>query len=114
MYTDCAEYSEWKTGNQVTALVVAASMFSLKFGGAMGAAIPGYVLELVGFVPNETQSETAIQGIRILMSGLPVLFFVVGGLAFLLYQLDWKAMAKVEAGLAERRGDQLPASSPPV
>lgn len=106
MYTDCAEYSEWKTGNQVTGLVVAASMFSLKFGSAVGAAIPGYVLDWVGFVPNVDQTGSTIQGIRILMSGLPALFFGLGGLAFVFYQLDREAMATVEEDLAERRGDE--------
>ena len=52
MYTDCAEYGEWKTGKHTAGLTVSASMFSLKFGSAVGGRLPGFVLAWFGFVAN--------------------------------------------------------------
>ena len=40
MYTDCVEYGEWKTGSNSAGLTVSASMLSLKFGSAVGGALP--------------------------------------------------------------------------
>ncbi|HOK51229.1 MAG TPA: MFS transporter, partial [Bacteroidales bacterium] len=44
MYTDSADYSEWKTGRRATGLILSASVFSLKFGWAIGSAITGWLL----------------------------------------------------------------------
>lgn len=103
MYTDCAEYGEWQTGNQTAGLVVSASMFSLKFGTALGGAIPGFMLAWFGFVANEIQTEVATQGIRIMFNLVPAVFFAAGGLLMLLYRLNRQTVAEVERELAERR-----------
>ncbi|PLW69667.1 MFS transporter [Pseudohalioglobus lutimaris] len=103
MYTDCAEYGEWKTGKQTAGLTVSASMFSLKFGSAVGGALPGFMLAWYGFVANEAQSEQALSGIRLMFNALPAVFFLAGGLLMVFYRIDKAAIAIVERDLHQRR-----------
>ena len=79
MYTDCAEWGEWRTGKQTAGLIVSASMFSLKFGSAVGGALPGFILAGVGFVANAVQTDASIFGIRLMFNLLPAAFFLVAG-----------------------------------
>lgn len=103
MYTDCAEYGEWQTGKQTAGLTVSASMFSLKFGSAVGGALPGFMLAWFGFAANEAQSETALNGIRLMFNALPAVFFLAGGLLMLFYKIDKATIAVVERDLHQRR-----------
>ena len=103
MYTDCAEYGEWQSGKNSAGLVMSASMFSLKLGTAVGGALPGFMLAQSGFIANEIQTETAIQGIRLMFNVIPAVFFVLGSALMLYYRLDRQIMRKVEFELHERR-----------
>jgi len=105
MYTDCAEYGEWSTGKHTAGLTVSASMFSLKFGSAVGGALPGFMLAWFGFIANEVQSESAITGIRLMFNIVPTFFFLVGGLLMLFYRIDRATLHRVEAELHERRSE---------
>ena len=103
MYTDCAEYGEWRTGKHTAGLIVSASMFSLKFGSAVGGALPGFMLAWFGFVANEVQTDAAIAGIRLMFNVLPAVFFLAGGLMMFFYRIDRATLRRVEAELHERR-----------
>lgn len=103
MYTDCAEYGEWKTGKQTAGLTVSASMFSLKFGSAVGGALPGFMLAWFGFVANEVQTDLALNGIRLMFNALPAVFFLAGGLLMLFYRIDKATLATIEHELHHRR-----------
>jgi GPH family glycoside/pentoside/hexuronide:cation symporter len=103
MYTDCAEYGEWQSGTRTSGLIVSASMFSLKFGSAVGGALPGFILAAFGFVANAVQTPAALQGIRIMFFILPALFFLLGGIMMLLYGIDRATLARIESELATRR-----------
>ncbi|MFK7828739.1 MAG: MFS transporter [Congregibacter sp.] len=107
MYTDCAEYGEWLTGNNTAGLTVSASMFSLKFGSAVGGALPGFMLAWFGFTANTSQSERAIEGIRLMFNIVPAVYFVAAGFLMLLYQIDRVTLQRVERELFERRGDAV-------
>ncbi len=104
MYTDCAEYGEWKTGKNTAGLTVSASMFSLKFGSAVGGALPGFVLAWFGFVANAVQTDQAVVGIRLMFNVLPAIFFLAGGLLMFFYRIDRRTLSRIEAELHERRG----------
>ncbi len=103
MYTDCAEFGEWSTGKNSAGLTVSASMFSLKFGSALGGALPGFALAWFGFVANQTQTETALTGIRLMSNVLPGAFFLLGGLLMLRYKIDRKLLSQIEEDLHQRR-----------
>jgi GPH family glycoside/pentoside/hexuronide:cation symporter len=103
MYTDVADYMEWKNHRRATALVMAASLFMLKLGLAMGGAFVVWMLDLYGFVANVEQSAATLHGIRLLMSVFPALFGVVGVVLMLFYPLSEKLMGQVERELTDRR-----------
>lgn len=103
MYTDCAQYGEWQTGKQTAGLVVSASMFSLKFGTALGGAIPGFMLAWFGFVANTDLTDQATQGIRLMFNLVPALFFAAGGALMFFYRLNRETVTRIERDLVEQR-----------
>jgi melibiose permease len=48
----------------------------VKFAGAFAGFFIGVGLSLIGYVPNEIQSEATVVGLRAFMIGLPVFFLV--------------------------------------
>lgn len=107
MFTDIAEYLDWKSNRLMTGLVVSASIFAIKTGIAMGGAIPGFVLDATGFVPNQVQGAEALAGINLAFAVIPGLVIIPAAFAMLFYKLDRATITKVEAELAQRRA--LPA-----
>jgi GPH family glycoside/pentoside/hexuronide:cation symporter len=110
MYTDCSEYGEWKSGKNSAGLTVSASMFSLKFGSAVGVAIPSAVLAGFGFVAPldgvaQIQSETALAGIRMMFNIVPGLFFLCAGSLMCFYKIDRRLLARIEQDLSVRRSE---------
>lgn len=103
IYTDAADYSEWKTGRRATALIMAASLFCLKLGIALGGSIQGWILSAIGFVANVAQSPTSLKGIRMLMSVIPAAAGFIAVTLMLFYPLNNKKMLQIEKDLAERR-----------
>lgn len=108
MYTDCSEYGEWKSGKNSAGLTVSASMFSLKFGSAMGVAIPSSVLALYDFIApidgvDQVQTAEALGGIRMMFNIVPGLFFLAAGLLMFFYRIDRKLLLQIESELAARR-----------
>ncbi len=103
MFTDIAEFIDWKSGQQMTALTVSASIFAVKIGMGFGGAMPGIVLSLTGFVAQEEQSASALAGINFAFAMLPALVLIPAGLAMLFYRLDHKTITQVENDLAARR-----------
>ena len=103
MYTDCSEYGEWLTGKNTAGLIVSASMFSLKFGSALGGALPGFILAMTGFVANQVQTSTSLEGIRLMFNLLPAVFFLLAGFVMFLYKIDRPLLSQVESELHERR-----------
>jgi len=114
MYTDCSEYGEWKSGKNSAGLTVSASMFSLKFGSAMGVAIPSTVLAVFGFAApiagvDQVQTPEALNGIRMMFNIVPGLFFIVAGTLMVFYRIDRRLLARIESELNARRAGANPA-----
>lgn len=102
MYTDTADYGEWKFGRRSTALIMAASLFALKMGLTAGGTIVGWVLEGYGFVANEIQTESTLLGIKMLMSVFPALFGIIGGFLVLFYPITDEKMVEIELDLKNK------------
>lgn len=103
MYTDTADYSEWKNGRRATGLIMAASLFALKLGLTLGGAIIGWVLAYSGFIANEVQTAEASGGILMLVSVYPAIVGLCGAAVMILYPLTNKKLAEIEADLLDRR-----------
>jgi GPH family glycoside/pentoside/hexuronide:cation symporter len=103
IYTDTADYSEWKTGRRATALIMAASLFALKLGIALAGTFQAWVLKVYGYVPDVVQSATALDGIRLLMSIFPAVAGIIGVAFMVFYPLNNTMMVKIEEDLTARR-----------
>jgi GPH family glycoside/pentoside/hexuronide:cation symporter len=103
IYTDTADYSEWKTGRRATALIMAASLFALKLGIALAGTFQAWVLKVYGYMPDVVQSATALNGIKLLMSIFPAIAGIIGVAFMVFYPLNNKMMVKIEEDLAARR-----------
>jgi len=103
MYTDCAEFGEWMTGKRTAGLIVSASLFSIKFGSAVGGALPGFILAAFGFVANEIQTDTAMLGIRLMFNILPAVLMGLGGLCMIFYRIDRSSLRRIESEMYVRR-----------
>lgn len=107
IYTDAADYSEWKNGRRATGLVMSASLFALKLGLTLGGSVVGWMLGYYGFVANQAQSPETLQGIRMLMSIYPAIAGFAGAAFMMFYPLNNKKMVEIEQDLTARReGDQ--------
>jgi GPH family glycoside/pentoside/hexuronide:cation symporter len=104
LYADTADYSEWKTGRRATGLVFSASIMSNKIGWTIGSVIAGVILATTGFVANVAQNVNVQNGLKAMMSTIPV---AAGAVALIIlvffYKLDESTMTKVKAELDERR-----------
>ena len=103
IYTDTADYAEWKFNRRATALIMAASLFALKLGVTFGGAIVGWVLAYYGFMANQVQTVEALTGIRLLISVFPAITGIIGGAFMIVYPLTNKMMVKIEEDLVARR-----------
>lgn len=103
MYTDAADYSEWRNERRATGLVMAASLFSLKLGLTLGGAVVGWILAYHGFIANRPQTPESVHGIILLLSVYPAMLGVLGGLLMLFYPLTNKMMITIEEDLTSRR-----------
>jgi len=103
MYTDTADYSEWKTGRRATGLIMAASLFALKLGIALGGALMAWLLDFHGFKPNVEQTTAGLLGIKLLMSIYPAVAGAMGCVLMLFYPLNNKMLVQIAQDLLARR-----------
>lgn len=109
MYTDCAEYGEWKSGKNNAGLTVSASMFSLKAGSAIGSAIPASILALFAFDAElDVQTAEAVEGIQLMFNVVPSIFCVVAAVVMIFYTIDQKLLTQIEQDLNARRAEKNP------
>jgi GPH family glycoside/pentoside/hexuronide:cation symporter len=106
MYADVADYSELKDGTASTGLIFSSASMAQKFGGAFGGSAVMWLLAAFGYntVAGAVQTDTAILGLRILMSWGPALVAALSILVVWFYPLTKKKMEGVQAELAVKRG----------
>ncbi len=105
MIADVADYSEWKNNRRATAIIFSAMMMGLKVGLTIGGALVASILGMYNYLPNSQslQTESAIQGTRLLVSVFPAIpFLIAAGLLFL-YGIDKKMESRIEEDLRRRR-----------
>ena len=108
MYADVADYSELKDGTASTGLIFSSASMAQKFGGAFGGSAVMWLLAAFGYntVAGAVQTETAILGLRILMSWVPAAVAALSILVVWFYPLTKKKMEGVQVELAVKRGAQ--------
>jgi len=103
MIADSADYGEWTTGRRATGLYFSAAVFAQKAGWGIGAAIAGWILAASSFVPNVVQNDTAITGIKLLVSVIPGILYMSCALFMIFYKIDNKTTTLMKKDLDERK-----------
>ena len=104
MIADVADFSEWKNNRRATAIIFSAMMVGLKAGLSIGGSLTTFFLGMFNYIPNSTaQPNTAITGIKLLVSVFPSIPFLIGvGLLFF-YEINKKMEVQIESDLKIRR-----------
>nr|WP_232793852.1 MFS transporter [Siphonobacter sp. SORGH_AS_0500] len=83
-------------------------IFGLKVGLSFGGAIAAWLLSTFGYdAEAAVQTESAVQGIRLLVSLVPGLIFMGGATLLFGYRIDKKMEDKLELDLQARRSALL-------
>lgn len=105
MIADVADYSEWKNNRRATAIIFSAMMVGLKGGLSIGSALLTWILGLFNYVPNSdsVQSDSAINGTKLLVSVFPSIPFLIGIALLFFYEINKKMEVQIEGDLKQRR-----------
>lgn len=104
MIADVADYSEWKNNRRATAIIFSAMMVGLKAGLSIGGALTTSLLGLFNYIPNSLQQpESAINGIKLLVSIFPATPFLIGVALLFFYEINKKMEVQIESDLKQRR-----------
>ena len=88
MITDANNYGEWKTHRRITGMNIAAHIFIIKLGVAVGGAILGWVLAVFDYVSGSAvQSASAVQGVTLLFTIIPAIFYILTAFSIKFYGL---------------------------
>lgn len=103
MLADTADYSEWKSGRRATGLVFSAATFAQKAGWGVGGALAGWLLAVFQFTPNVEQSDTAITGIKLMISVFPGILYMSCAILLYFYTIDHETCERMKKDLDARR-----------
>ena len=107
MMGDAIDYNEWKTGKREEGTVYALHSFFRKLAQGIGPAIALAILVALGYVGANEGNQTVEVANRMRYL-VPALYFVSAAMQFiglaLIYNLDKKALAKMNEELAARKG----------
>jgi GPH family glycoside/pentoside/hexuronide:cation symporter len=93
MITDTNNYGEWKTQRRITGMNVAANIFVIKLGVAVGGAVLGWVLAYFHYAANSAaQPASAVHGVVLLFTLVPALFYVLTAFSIKFYGLTENRM----------------------
>ena len=104
MLADVADFGEWKFNRRTTGLTFSASVLAQKLGWAIGAAAAGWILSVSQFVANaDIQTDSAMMGIRLLVSVIPGVLYASCAIVMAFYNLDTATMQQMKSELEQRK-----------
>lgn len=104
MIGDVADHVEYVSGRRATGFCFSGVVFALKAGLGVGGAFAGIILSSFGYVGSAAvQSESAIEGIRLVSSIVPGILFGIGVVALCFYPITKEFNEKMQAELTRRR-----------
>lgn len=103
MIADSADYSEWKSGRRATGLCFSAAVFAQKAGWGIGAAIAGWLLTVFNYIPDAKQTDTALTGIKLLVSVIPGILYMSCAVFMAFYNIDAQTTDLMKRDLDARR-----------
>ena len=102
MIPDTVEYSQHKTGLRREGILYGVFYFVFKAGTALAGFMVGRMLDVFGYVANETQTDGALLGIRVLLTLVPMAFLTGGIIVISLYPIDAESHRKMVEEIEKR------------
>lgn len=100
---DVVDYTEFKFGSRNEGIIFSMQTFVVKLAGAISGFIMGIGLTIIGFVANQEQSATTINGMKIIMLVVPAVLAVLTYLIYLKgFKLRGKYLDEVKAAIANK------------
>ena len=109
MIADVADYNEWKNNHRATAIIFSAMMVGLKGGLTIGSGLLTWILGMYNYVrptpgnQHPVQSDSTVQGIKMLVSIFPSIPFLIGAALLFFYAINKKMETTIETDLKARR-----------
>ncbi|MDR1343305.1 MAG: MFS transporter [Prevotellaceae bacterium] len=104
MYADIVDHQELKTNRRAAGLIFSSSSMSQKMGWAFGAALSGWLLAWFGYdSAAAVQPDSAILGVRLMLSWLPALGCALAVAGMVFYPLSEKRVKEIAEELEARR-----------
>jgi glycoside/pentoside/hexuronide:cation symporter, GPH family len=103
MIADVADYSEWKNYRRATGFMFAGILFALKAGLGLGGWLSAQILDFYGYIPNVTQTERSLLGIRLGASIFPSIALALVVACLFVYPIGKLLNHKIQDELTERR-----------
>ncbi len=102
---DTVDYGEWKTGQRNESIIFSMQTFVVKLASAISVLISGIGIDLIGLDVNSAQqAPETLLGLRVLMTVVPILGFVVSlGYFIKKYRLTEAETKRIAEELAVRR-----------
>lgn len=105
MIPDTVEIDELRTGQRREGAIFGAWGFARKLGMTGGAFLVSQLFAIIGFVPGlaaSMQSQTALNGIRIIYAVLPICLWLLALYLFSKYDLDETKFDEIKRKIQER------------
>lgn len=83
-------------------MIFSLNLFQLKFSGAIGGAATGFVLGLIGYVPNVAQSGFTLSGISASFTLIPGLILLACPFILMRYPLTFSDNRRIADALHQR------------
>lgn len=87
---DSIDYGQLQTGDQREGMYYGVLTFIQKVGTATAIGLSGALLDLMGYVPDVTQTNTVLWTIRILLGPIPGILLLIGIVCIYNYPIDRK------------------------
>lgn len=100
---DVIDTDEYLSGERKEGSFFAAWSFANKLAGGLMLGVVGIALDLIGYAPNQEQTDSVRQGMVFLMGGLPMIGYAIGMALFSRFDLSRAEHARIRAEIDGRR-----------
>jgi glucuronide carrier protein len=104
LQAETVDYGEWQTGVRAEGASYGVVSFTRKAGQGVGGAVAAYTIGLGGYVASvTTQSQAAVNSIRIAAGGIPAVMILAAAVVLLAYPLTEERVRRMVGEVAQRR-----------
>lgn len=101
---DLVKYNDLKLGLRMEGVIFASMGLAFKIGLTIAGVLPGILLEAYGYVANVEQTAHALEGIKMLNTGIPLVVAVLTVFFAVIYPLNDKRSYEILEELNRKKG----------